>query len=662
MRYFLILIFLFTVPCALSDEVKADDLADCNQGGIVLLREDLERQTRGCTRLLNSGRLDRKKRVLAYYHRGSAYFLRGNTRKAIVDYSEAIKLNPKFEEAYLKRGNAYHEIEQTDSAITDYTEAIKINPNSENAYGNRGNVYNGRSQYKKAIADYTKVIVINPNDDDIYIRRGNAYFDDAQLNYAIRDFRSVLERNPFNAAAKHGRLRYFEKSGNSYFKRKYKKYLVAGRIVIFHPISKKAVLVPSNQITLTIHSKISIDRVKYFNVTLPIGKYGYYSLELDGKVETDFTIKKISYRYHGNTYDVFVGDIHSGCWDNVCDFLNTIIFGRPQSERNSEKTYETVHIEAETLEIYPPPEIQNLPSLVHVRLNYGDIRTPKSYNFPDKIMYIPSYHIIKQDNLKRYFSTLEIILEFYSKKDSKSKLLPVWKERITEIKGLNIDNDACNQSRDVERRINGCTRLLEPIRFTKMDRAIANSNQALAYTNRGIAYIGKGQLARAIADYNQAIKLDPKSALAYQNRGVAYAKKDEFDRAFADFTEVIKLTPNEADAYSNRGGVYAKKGQWDLAAQDYGRSLNLTDKPTAYDHNIIAWARFKAGRAAKGLHNAQTSVALDPKGYNAWNTLGTIHEAMGHKDKAIEAYRKAMALDPKHEMSRDDLKRLGILP
>jgi hypothetical protein len=35
---------------------------------------------------------------------------------------------------------------------------------------------------------------------------------------------------------------------------------------------------------------------------------------------------------------------------------------------------------------------------------------------------------------------------------------------------------------------------------------------------------------------------------------------------------------------------------------------------------------------------------------------------MGDKTKAIDAYRKANSLDPKHEMSWENLKRLGITP
>jgi tetratricopeptide (TPR) repeat protein len=40
----------------------------------------------------------------------------------------------------------------------------------------------------------------------------------------------------------------------------------------------------------------------------------------------------------------------------------------------------------------------------------------------------------------------------------------------------------------------------------------------------------------AIADYNQAIQLNPKYAKAFNNRGFAYNNKGEYDRAIADYT------------------------------------------------------------------------------------------------------------------------------
>ena len=62
-------------------------------------------------------------------------------------------------------------------------------------------------------------------------------------------------------------------------------------------------------------------------------------------------------------------------------------------------------------------------------------------------------------------------------------------------------------------------------------------------TTAATLYGDKGDYDRAIADYDEAIRLDPRYAVAYYNRGVAYCDKGDYDRAIADYNEAIRLDP-----------------------------------------------------------------------------------------------------------------------
>ena len=71
----------------------------------------------------------------------------------------------------------------------------------------------------------------------------------------------------------------------------------------------------------------------------------------------------------------------------------------------------------------------------------------------------------------------------------------------------------------------------------------------------------KGDRDRSLADYEEAIRLDPKDAVAYYKRGLAHYEMKKYDRAVADYGEAIRLDPNYALAYTNRGHAYARQGR-----------------------------------------------------------------------------------------------------
>jgi tetratricopeptide (TPR) repeat protein len=92
----------------------------------------------------------------AYYGRGEAYSDKKDYEKAIVDYTEAIRLDPTDEMAYFSRGIAYSHKKDYDKAIADYTEAIRLDPTDGDAFYKRGLAYKGKLENSKAEADFAE--------------------------------------------------------------------------------------------------------------------------------------------------------------------------------------------------------------------------------------------------------------------------------------------------------------------------------------------------------------------------------------------------------------------------------------------------------------------------------------------------------------------------
>lgn len=87
----------------------------------------------------------------------------------------------------------------------------------------------------------------------------------------------------------------------------------------------------------------------------------------------------------------------------------------------------------------------------------------------------------------------------------------------------------------------------------------------MSYTDRGDAYCGKGDYDQAIADYNEAIRLDPDDALTYIGRGDVYYSKGDYDRAVADYDTAVQIDPAYDEARQNLKQALEAKATLDTA-------------------------------------------------------------------------------------------------
>ena len=193
---------------------------------------------------------------------------------------------------------------------------------------------------------------------------------------------------------------------------------------------------------------------------------------------------------------------------------------------------------------------------------------------------------------------------------------------------------------DPELAIAGCTVVIQSGEGTPEGRA-------RAFHNRGLGYARKGQYLRAIEDFGQANRLNPKDAETLYNRGLCYYYMGQFDPAIRDNDEAIRLDPNYVLAFNNRGIAYAAKLQYDRAIEDYDQAIRLDPKSlTAFFNRGIAYAaRAQYDRAITDYDQA---IGLDPKSPNVFLNRGVAYAAKGQYDRAIADYDRAIGLDPKN--------------
>jgi tetratricopeptide (TPR) repeat protein/S1-C subfamily serine protease len=122
-------------------------------------------------------------------------------KQAIVDFDQAIALQPTFVDAYLGRGTARSYSGDPQGAIADFTKVISLQPKHVLAHANRGHVRMDLKDFPGAIQDFTAVIEQDPKNADAHFRRGLARNNSKDAQGAIVDLTTAINLNPKRAEA-----------------------------------------------------------------------------------------------------------------------------------------------------------------------------------------------------------------------------------------------------------------------------------------------------------------------------------------------------------------------------------------------------------------------------------------------------------------------------
>jgi len=123
---------------------------------------------------------------------------------------------------------------------------------------------------------------------------------------------------------------------------------------------------------------------------------------------------------------------------------------------------------------------------------------------------------------------------------------------------------------------------------------------------------GRGEYARAAADYSEVLKIDPRSVAAFNNRCLTNAVLgQDLPSAAADCQSALKLSPNDVYALTGLGLVALKQGQYERALQEYNAALAINPQAArAYYGRGIA--KMKMGDTRGGQADIDTGKGMQP--------------------------------------------------
>ena len=138
-----------------------------------------------------------------------------------------------------------------------------------------------------------------------------------------------------------------------------------------------------------------------------------------------------------------------------------------------------------------------------------------------------------------------------------------------------------------------------------------------------------------------------KAVQEYVSLGMGYFQNRQYDLAIKRFRRALEINPDDPRARSGLGLVYQAQQEYDLAEEMF-REVIRSHPEFTEGRNYYAAFLYQQGRFEDAL--AQLREAVKDVEYSGRELLffniGQIERRLGHNDKAIEAYRKSLVLNP----------------
>jgi tetratricopeptide (TPR) repeat protein len=173
--------------------------------------------------------------------------------------------------------------------------------------------------------------------------------------------------------------------------------------------------------------------------------------------------------------------------------------------------------------------------------------------------------------------------------------------------------------------------------------------KAKAAVDRAVAALQKDDLASAETAAREAVAAAPASAVTHNVLGVVLDRGGRSDQALAEFEAAIKLDPKLVSARNNIGGILAEKGKTSEAIKQFEVVLGIDPTHVQAHFNLgsLFAERGDFEKAVTHLVAARRSSPDDPQVALALLKVGYRANRIKEAEEAADFAEKALAADPR---------------
>jgi serine/threonine-protein kinase len=183
--------------------------------------------------------------------------------------------------------------------------------------------------------------------------------------------------------------------------------------------------------------------------------------------------------------------------------------------------------------------------------------------------------------------------------------------------------------------------------------------EAYQHYLRGLGYLEEYEkpenIQSAIAEFGQALQVDPNYGRAYSGMGEAYWRgfrqsnrtNDWITLAAADCKKALALSPDTPESHSCLGDVYNEQGLYQQAAGEFQKALALAGSQINALRGL-ADANQKLGNLPAAEAAYRQAINLRPQYWAGYNWLGAFYFNQARYADAVQMFERVVKLAPQN--------------
>ncbi len=192
--------------------------------------------------------------------------------------------------------------------------------------------------------------------------------------------------------------------------------------------------------------------------------------------------------------------------------------------------------------------------------------------------------------------------------------------------------------------------------FSCSTNGALKKQQSRAARNLGELQMMQGKHAAALREFIKAEKLNPDDPYLLYDMGLVYMSMEKVDLAAGRFEKALKIKPDFGAAKNSLGVLYLIREDWDTAIEIFNEVLENLLYPTPhFALSNLGLAYFHKKQFDLSEEFYRSALKKEPEYVNAWRGLGKTYQAIDRLPQAVKAFENVVELAPESAQLQVDL-------